>query len=89
MQRKQKNKDMNTKLNGWVAVNMNGKECFFNTIYPPYRESFQRDPRFPKTFWATDSVFDMLALHYGTIEKWIGRELTWEDEPVWVEIDEK
>ena len=77
-----------TILNGWVAVDENGKECYFNTIHPPYRESFQRDPRYPKTFWATDSVEDMQVLHYGTIEKLIGRELYWEDEPVRIENKE-
>lgn len=80
---------MNTKEKGWVAVDQNGKECYFTSTEPPYRESFQRMPQFPKTFWATDNLFDMQMLPYGTIEKLIGRELTWEDEPVWVEIDEK
>lgn len=76
-------------MTGWVAVNKNGQEVYFTTNQCPYRESFQRDPRYPKTFWATDSVFDMQMLHHGTIEKWIGKELTWEDEPVRVEIDMK
>lgn len=72
---------------GWLAVDKNGKEVLFKTNQCPYRESFQRDFRFPKTFWATDSVMDMYVLHQGIIEQIIGRELSWEDEPVKINLD--
>lgn len=72
---------------GWLAVNKDGKEVLFKSNYPPYRESFQRDFRYPKTFWATDSVMDMEVFHHGMIEKIIGRELSWEDEPVKIDLE--
>ena len=58
----------------WVAVNKDGTELIFP--FEPYRV----------TDYCTCSMYMFLSvpiqLPKGTIKKLIGRDLTWEDEPV-------
>lgn len=51
----------------YVAVNEDGQEYIYGDV--PYR----------KDGWA---CYEVVALPKGTIKKLIGRELTWDDEPV-------
>ena len=55
----------------WVAVNKNGDEVLFD---------FEPE-RYNNFFWVED-VGDDIYLPKGSIKKLIGRELTWEDNPV-------
>lgn len=55
----------------WVAVNKNGDEVLFD---------FEPE-RYNDFFWVED-VGDDIYLPKGTIKKLIGRDLTWEDNPV-------
>ena len=55
----------------WVAVHKNGSEVIFD--FEPYRWN--------DSFWVEDTGDD-IYLPKGTIKKLIGRDLTWEDEPV-------
>ena len=64
----------------YLCVDKNGKEKIFNNM--PSRDGFGTND----TFWA---IFDYYGendygvdLPDGTIFRLIGRELTWEDEPV-------
>lgn len=60
----------------WLAVNKNGTEKYFG---------FQKPNRDYYDFWYEDVLGQELqgnTLESGTIEKLIGRKLTWEDEPV-------
>ena len=56
----------------WLAVDLDKKECIFSE--KPYRMY--------DTTWVIieDSYF--VDLPFGTIEKLIGKKMTWEDEPV-------
>ena len=56
----------------WLAVDLNGSEWVYGC-----------KPKKMNTIW-TNSVVDTmyLKLPNGSIEKLIGRKLTWEDEPV-------
>lgn len=60
----------------WVAVNKNGVEVIFS--FKPYRWN--------NSYWVEDFTDD-IYLPKGTIKKLIGRDLTWNDEPV--ELKEK
>lgn len=55
----------------WVAVNKNGDEVLFD---------FEPE-RYNDFFWVED-VGDDIYLPKGSIKKLIGRDLTWEDNPV-------
>ena len=56
----------------WIAVDRNGSEVMFN-LYPE-REKY---------FWYTyDDPYGRIFLPHGTIKKLIGRDLTWENEPI-------
>lgn len=55
----------------WVAVNKNGDEVLFD---------FEPE-RYNDFFWVAD-VGDDIYLPKGSIKKLIGRDLTWEDNPV-------
>jgi hypothetical protein len=55
----------------WLAVDLSGCECIFST----------KPERNPITnWWQIDGQY--VILPSGSIEKLIGRNLSWEDEPV-------
>lgn len=60
----------------WVAVDKDGRECIH--IEKPYRDS--TNSFVEENIWYTR--YDEIELPQGTIKKLIGRELTWNDEPV-------
>lgn len=63
----------------WLAVDEDGEELLFSE--KPVR-SFHTD----QVFWVPGSDWGkILPIPTGTIEKLIGRKLTWEDEAVIVE----
>lgn len=55
----------------WVAVHKNGDEVIFD--FKPYR--------YNDFFWVVDDGDD-IYIPKGTIKKLIGKELSWQDEPV-------
>lgn len=55
----------------WVAVDKDGTELIFNN--EPSREDY---------VWVDPHWEEFIKLPKGTIKKLIGRELTWNDEPV-------
>lgn len=57
----------------WLAVDKDGTECIFNAK-PIFDES---DGKFKQSL-----IYAKIELPSGSIKKLIGRELTWEDEPV-------
>lgn len=57
----------------WLAVDKDGTECIFNAM-PVFDES---DGAFKVSLF-----YAKIKLPSGSIKKLIGRELTWEDEPV-------
>ncbi len=59
----------------WLAVDKNGTECICST--KPYRD-------WVDFMWCIENIFDSCAIRLpkGSIEKLIGRELTWNDKPV-------
>ena len=60
----------------WLAVNKDGVEKYFG-FHKPNRDYYD--------FWNEEVLGEELqgeTLKPGTIEKLIGRKLTWEDEPV-------
>ena len=65
------------RYNSYVAVDKNGQEC----IYEGYPE---RDNKLGAWFPVNDPVNDpcYIELPDGSIEKLIGRKLTWEDDAV-------
>lgn len=56
----------------WIACDKDGEERIFEDI--PHRDD--------DYYWDTSSVCSIISLPKGSIKKLIGRELTWEDEPV-------
>ena len=61
----------------WVAVNWNGDEY----IYEEMPERFYH--RWAPTFCEYENrVYDYVEIPKGSIKKLIGRELSWNDEPV-------
>ena len=65
----------------WVAVDKDGRECIYqfrpkrgNDQFCPKRRSNQFTPWFEYSMW--------MALPKGSIKKLIGRDLTWQDEPI-------
>jgi hypothetical protein len=69
---------------GWLAVDKDGTESIFitkpirnNTLYVDLEHTKYAE------IWNTDDYEDIgIELPKGSIEKLIGRKLTWEDEPV-------
>lgn len=59
----------------WVAVNKNGNELVF-------KEKPDRIEKHDIAVWCPSDWWCFIELTSGTIEKLIGRPLTWEDEPV-------
>ena len=55
----------------WVAVDMSGAECIFDS----------KPVRYNDCFWLQEWG-DSVSLPKGSIKKLIGRDLTWEDVPV-------
>ena len=60
----------------WVAVDKNGHEAIFSG--KPERVAYPDD--IPNIWYYYDGMY--VNLPSGSIEKLIGRKLTWEDEPV-------
>lgn len=59
----------------WVAVNKDGSEIIVND-----NRYLERDEDLEE--WTTYGYSDIVQLPYGSIEKLIGREMTWEHEPI-------
>ena len=59
----------------WVAVDYNNTECVF-TMKPS---------RSPYKTWSVTAYGNYIELPKGSIEKLIGKKLTWNDEPVKLE----
>lgn len=59
----------------WLAVDNDGTELIFNE--QPYRD-------YVDDIWCIRYIFDSYAIKLpkGSIKKLIGRNLTWEDEPI-------
>ena len=66
---------------GWLAVDKNGGEGIY--IAEPYRDWRDFVWRIRYTFNTTCAI----ELPKGSIKKLIGRELTWDDEPVELKSD--
>ena len=65
----------------WVAVNGAGIEYIY--AKQPLRDNFYRDWDIQIVWRGEDTMLsDVIELPQGSIKKLIGRELTWEDEPV-------
>lgn len=65
----------------WLAVNFNGNE----TISPGKPERDFKEWSFEEEIWIEGEHGDVcltITLPKGSIQKLIGRELTWNDEPV-------
>lgn len=56
----------------WVAVDRDGRECIYQ--YRPKRTIIQFVPLYSYSMW--------LTLPKGSIKKLIGKDLTYEDDPV-------
>lgn len=61
----------------WVAVNADGKEFLF--IKKPYRSGYEEYEYWNPTY---SSIGGCILIPHGSIKKLIGRELSWDDEPV-------
>lgn len=64
----------------WLAVDNSGDECIFQS--KPHRSKGYKT--WDIDYWATYET-DIIELPKGSIKKLIGRELTWDDEPVKLE----
>jgi hypothetical protein len=62
----------------YLAVNKDGQELIFESL--PERCDYEYWTVFPSIL--SDDVMDRITLPQGSIEKLIGRELTWDDEPI-------
>lgn len=62
----------------WLAVDNDGTELIFNV--QPYRD-------YVDNIWCIEYIFDSctIKLPKGSIKKLIGKNLTWEDEPIELE----
>ena len=68
---------------GWLAVDGDGTELFFREKPEKYEAARK---------WVTNEsdMEDALELQGGSIERFVGKKMKWEDEPVMVELkDEK
>lgn len=63
----------------WVAVDYENNEFIYD--YHPIDLRYKRNGVFHQT-WFPDEESVEIKLPKGSIEKLIGRKLTWEDEPV-------
>lgn len=61
----------------WVAVNADGKEFLF--IKKPYRSGYEEYGYWNPTY---SSIGGCILIPHGSIKKLIGRELSWDDDPV-------
>ena len=59
----------------WLATDKDGSEWIYGK-YKPYRERFVSD------VWVWFSDGEPIHLPKGSIKKLIGKNLTWDDEPV-------
>ena len=59
----------------WVAVNEDGSEIIVND-----NRYLERDEDLGE--WTTYGYSDIVQLPYGSIKKLLGREMTWEHEPI-------
>lgn len=67
----------------WVAVDKTGIECIFeNKPERDTRTNTWDDVSYTVYGDFSYNVDTVVTLPYGTIKKLIGRDLTWEDEPV-------
>lgn len=72
----------------WVAVDRFGKEGIFS--YKPYRKDYNRalNKLYDPVYWSDEGVSKYgnedteIELPKGTIRKLIGRDLSWNDNPV-------
>ena len=62
----------------WVAVNKNGAEYIYEEI-PERCFGLQCGPTFCE---CQERIYDSIKLPHGSIKKLIGRELSWNDEPI-------
>lgn len=62
----------------WLTVNKDGRELIFESM--PERCNDEYWTVFPSIL--SNDVTDYVVLPQGSIEKLIGRELNWSDEPV-------
>lgn len=62
----------------WLAVNKDGREIIFESM------SERCDGEYWTVFLSilSDDVTDCVVLSQGSVEKLIGRKLTWDNEPV-------
>lgn len=66
---------------GWLAVDKNGEELFFHKKPERWRDEWVA---------SEDDLEDSLVLNNGTIRRFIGKVLSWSDEPVEIRLkDEK
>ena len=74
----------------YVAVNKDGTENIFN-YKPIVNDAYYKDLRHTELVecWSPEGLYgdSSVRLPRGTIEKLIGRKLTWEDEPVELKDD--
>lgn len=61
----------------WVAVNADGKEFLFEN--KPYRSGYGEYGYWNPTY---SGICGCILIPHGSIKKLIGRELSWDDEPV-------
>ena len=59
----------------WVAVNEDGSEIIVND-----NRYLERDEDLGE--WTNYGYYDIIQLPYGSIEMLLGKEITWEDEPM-------
>lgn len=69
----------------WVAVDKDGIEAIF--LQCPKRTGYDRIKLYipyEETFWSDDDGYfcSRIAIPKGSIKKLIGKDLTWEDNPV-------
>lgn len=62
---------------GWLAVDKNGEELFF----------YGKPERWRSEWVANENdIKDALVLDNGTIRRFIGKTLSWEDEPIEIHL---
>ena len=61
----------------WVAVNWNGDEYIYEAMPERFYHRW-----LPAICEYQDRVYEYIELPKGSIKKLIGRELSWDDEPV-------
>lgn len=63
----------------WVAVDKDGEEYIFGGYKPTREDDYMW---YPEQDRYGDLIGDYVSIPSGSIEKLIGRVLTWDDEPV-------